>query len=148
MFSSNIYQVCAWYILLRTRYAGVYIAPRYQQQYVGARRHFYGGCVWRRLAFRHHFFFNCFFPGFAAPIKMCSCSWGSLWKSVKSSYRQTSVYMAGICSTQTEGYIPGIYQVYIASPPRYKPYHLGQEPEKFLDWFISYLWITMNNYGL
>ena len=46
---------------------------------------------------------------------MCSCSWGNLRKSVKSSYRQTSVYMAGICSTQTEGYIPGIY----CHPPRY-----------------------------
>jgi hypothetical protein len=52
MFSSNIYQVCAWYILLRTVDAGVYIAPRYQEQYVnvGARRRFFmvfvfgGGC--------------------------------------------------------------------------------------------------------
>ena len=50
MFSSNIYQVCAWYILLRTVYARVYIAPRYQEQYVGARRRFFmvfvfgGGC--------------------------------------------------------------------------------------------------------
>ena len=73
MFSSNIYQVCAWYILLRTVYAGVYIAPRYQEQYVGARRRFFmvfvfgGGCF-----FWHSFKF---LPGFAVRIKMCSCSW-------------------------------------------------------------------------
>ena len=64
MFSSNIYLVYTWYILLRTICAGVYIAPRYQWQYMGARRRFvYGVCVWRRLAFPHSVEFV---PGFAA----------------------------------------------------------------------------------
>ena len=117
-FSSNIYQVSAWYILLRTvsgQYTPGSTLLRVPVAIRGGKAAFFflnGVCVWRRLAFRHSFRF---LPGFAAPIKMCSCSWGNLRKSVKSSYRQTSVYMAGICSTQTEGYVPGIY----CHPPGY-----------------------------
>ena len=116
MFSSNIYQVCAWYILRRTVYAGVYIAPRYQEQYVGQG----GGFLWclclEKAVFLAFFEISSRFCGSDKHVLLFLSSWGSLWKSAKSSYGQTSVYMAGICSTQTQGYIPGIYQVYIATP--------------------------------
>ena len=112
-----------------------------------------GGFLWclclEKAVFLAFFEISSRFCGSDKHVLLFLSSWGSLWKSAKSSYGQTSVYMAGICSTQTEGYIPGIYQVYIATPPRYiSPTTWGRNQKNSLTTASCSQWWTFIGKGL